>query len=53
MLLPGTDPVTMLISMLPLYLLFEFSLVLARSFGRPPGGLEPDSDDDDDSEFAE
>lgn len=37
MLLPGTDPVTMLISMLPLYLLFEFSLVLARTFGRPPG----------------
>lgn len=37
MLLPGTDPVTMLISMLPLYLLFEFSLVLARAFGRPPG----------------
>ena len=36
MLLPGTDPVTMLISMAPLYLLFEFSLVLARSFGRPP-----------------
>lgn len=37
MLLPGTDPVTMLISMAPLYLLFEFSLVLARTFGRPPG----------------
>lgn len=36
MLLPGTDPVTMLISMLPLILLFEFSLVLARLFGRPP-----------------
>ena len=36
MLLPGTDPVTMLISMLPLYLLFEFSLLLARAFGRPP-----------------
>lgn len=40
MLLPGTDPVTMLISMLPLYLLFEFSLMLAKAFGRPPG--EPD-----------
>ena len=37
MLLPGTDPVTMILSMAPLYLLFEFSLVLARSFGRPPG----------------
>ena len=36
MLLPGTDPVTMVISMLPLLLLFELSLVLARAFGRPP-----------------
>lgn len=36
MLLPGTDPVTMLISMLPLVLLFEGSLLLARAFGRPP-----------------
>jgi sec-independent protein translocase protein TatC len=35
MLLPGTDPVTMLVSMLPLVLLFEFSLILARLFGRP------------------
>jgi sec-independent protein translocase protein TatC len=35
MLLPGTDPVTMLISMLPLVLLFELSLVLARLFGSP------------------
>jgi sec-independent protein translocase protein TatC len=34
MLLPGTDPVTMLISMVPLVLLFEFSIVLARIFGR-------------------
>jgi sec-independent protein translocase protein TatC len=36
MLLPGTDPVTMLISMLPLVLLFEVSLLLARAFGKPP-----------------
>src|SRR5919106_2601195 len=36
MLLPGTDPVTMLISMLPPLLLFELSLLLARAFGRPP-----------------
>ena len=34
MLLPGTDPITMLISMLPLILLFEFSLILARVLGR-------------------
>src|ERR687897_1291118 len=36
MLLPGTDPVTMLIAMAPLVLLFEVSLLLARAFGRPP-----------------
>ena len=35
MLLPGTDPVTMLISMVPLIFLFEGSLILARVFGRP------------------
>jgi hypothetical protein len=29
----------MILSMAPLYLLFEFSLVLARRFGRPPEGL--------------
>ena len=33
MLLPGTDPVTMLISMAPLLLLFEGSLLLARLLG--------------------
>ena len=35
MLLPGTDPITMLLSMLPLVLLFEFSLIVARVLGRP------------------
>jgi sec-independent protein translocase protein TatC len=35
MLLPGTDPVTMLLSMLPLIVLFEVSIILARVFGRP------------------
>ena len=35
MLLPGTDPITMLISMAPLVLLFELSLILARWLGRP------------------
>jgi len=39
MLLPGTDPVTMLISMAPLYGLFELSLLLARRFGRPPATI--------------
>jgi sec-independent protein translocase protein TatC len=32
MLLPGTDPITMLISMAPLLVLFELSLILARLF---------------------
>lgn len=40
MLLPGTDPVTMLISMVPLYALFELSLLLARAFGRPAQDAE-------------
>jgi sec-independent protein translocase protein TatC len=35
MLLPGTDPVTMLISMVPLIILFEGSLLLARILGGP------------------
>jgi sec-independent protein translocase protein TatC len=35
MLLPGTDPVTMLIEAAPLLLLFEFSLILARIMGTP------------------
>jgi len=41
MLLPGTDPVTMVLSMAPLYALFEASLVLARRFGRPPATISP------------
>src|SRR4051812_42757750 len=36
MLLPGTDPVTMLIEAVPLIVLFEVSVLLARAFGRPP-----------------
>jgi sec-independent protein translocase protein TatC len=47
MLLPGTDPVTMLISMLPLVLLFEFSLILARAMGNPGGTDDPDEPGDD------
>ena len=35
MLLPGTDPITMLLSMLPLIFLFEGSLILARALGTP------------------
>jgi sec-independent protein translocase protein TatC len=40
MLLPGTDPVTMLLSMAPLYLLFEASILLARAFGTPSSVLD-------------
>jgi sec-independent protein translocase protein TatC len=35
MLLPGTDPVTMLLSMAPLVLLYELSILLASLLGRP------------------
>jgi sec-independent protein translocase protein TatC len=42
MLLPGTDPVTMLIAMVPLLVLYELSILLAvlveRSRRRSPGG---------------
>lgn len=41
MLLPGTDPVTMLLSMAPLYGLFELSLALAKAFGKPAGEPKP------------
>jgi sec-independent protein translocase protein TatC len=39
--LPGVDPVSMLIEMVPLLILFELSILLARAFGRPgeSGGL--------------
>jgi sec-independent protein translocase protein TatC len=36
MLLPGTDPVSMLLELAPLLVLYEASVVLARIFGRPP-----------------
>lgn len=35
MLLPCTDPVTMLISMVPLVLLYELSIILAAVAGKP------------------
>jgi sec-independent protein translocase protein TatC len=35
MLLPGTDPITMLIEAVPLLVLYEASILLARMFGRP------------------
>jgi len=36
--LPGVDPITMLIEMVPLLVLFELSILLARVIGRPPRG---------------
>jgi sec-independent protein translocase protein TatC len=41
MLLPGTDPVSMLISMVPLLILYESSIVLASIFGNPAPIAEP------------
>jgi sec-independent protein translocase protein TatC len=39
--LPGVDPITMLIEMVPLLALYELSILLARAFGRPraAGGM--------------
>jgi sec-independent protein translocase protein TatC len=45
--LPGTDPVSMLIEMVPLNVLFEGSLVLSRVFGRPVRPIEPASEPPD------
>jgi sec-independent protein translocase protein TatC len=42
--LPGVDPVSMLIEMVPLLALYELSILLARAFGRPKavgGNAEP------------
>ena len=36
MLLPGTDPITMLIEAAPLIALYELSVLLAKAVGRPP-----------------
>ena len=49
MLLPGTDPITMLLSMLPLILLFELSLVLARILGNTRDEPEPETPERADS----
>jgi sec-independent protein translocase protein TatC len=46
MLLPGTDPVTMLISMLPLVVLFEGSLLLARLVGTSAEFADDERPDD-------
>ncbi|MBA2241090.1 MAG: twin-arginine translocase subunit TatC, partial [Solirubrobacterales bacterium] len=46
MLLPGTDPVTMLISMAPLLVLWEFSVLVARRFGKPGSDFDDDGPGD-------
>jgi sec-independent protein translocase protein TatC len=40
--LPGVDPVSMLIEMVPLVLLYELSILLARVFGRSSDADAPD-----------
>ncbi len=40
--LPGVDPVTMLVEMLPLIVLYELSILLARLFGTPASGRLPE-----------
>jgi sec-independent protein translocase protein TatC len=42
MLLPGTDPVTMILCMVPLLILFEGSVQLSKVIGRPPVPGPPD-----------
>ena len=44
-LLPGVDPVTMLIEMVPLLVLFELSILLAAAFGRPSADPEAEVGD--------
>ncbi|UJA21726.1 twin-arginine translocase subunit TatC [Thermoleophilia bacterium SCSIO 60948] len=46
MLLPGTDPVTMLISMLPLVVLWELSVQMALRFGKPRGYFDDEDEDE-------
>ena len=36
--LPGVDPMTMILETIPLLLLYELSIVLARAFGQPASG---------------
>ena len=41
MLLPGTDPITMLVELAPLLALFELSLILSRMIGTPSDRAAP------------
>jgi sec-independent protein translocase protein TatC len=55
MLLPGTDPVTMLLSMLPLLVLYELSIVLAAILDRRRASAEAldEAEDGFDDDFDE
>lgn len=53
MLLPGTDPVTMLLSMLPLLVLYEASIVLSSMMVRRSEREQADDDGGDDGEPPE
>jgi sec-independent protein translocase protein TatC len=44
MMLPGTDPVSMLLEMIPLILLYELSILLASVLGRPRAAPTRDLD---------
>jgi sec-independent protein translocase protein TatC len=44
-LLPGVDPVTMIIEMVPLVVLFELSILLASAFGRPSADADTEVGD--------
>jgi sec-independent protein translocase protein TatC len=43
-LLPTIDPVTMLLEMIPLLILYELSILLAGWVGRPPEGVRPEAE---------
>jgi sec-independent protein translocase protein TatC len=44
MILPGTDPVSMLLEMVPLVVLYELSILLASAFGRPSAAVTGERD---------
>ena len=43
-LLPTIDPLTMILEMIPLLILYEISILLARWIGRPPEGMEQEAE---------
>ncbi len=43
-LLPTIDPLTMILEMIPLLILYELSIVVASVIGRPPEGLERETE---------